>query len=267
MLLIQRSIEVPNSGDKGLHGWTIILPAGWSMAFFTSLIHTGTRVGGQRERQTQGFEAGTSYFPRDYPSTTLYEKYAKKRQVEERAAWARKPPAKRTNYKKLGTRSPWRADWEVVLGLVAAKESDESEESEEALVSTQREAPPTELNGDMDTEESTACPWLLRGTELGTILTSISMQFNHTSGLLEAINKLRKKRAMVPLEVSTKDNLLKGALVPIKVTLCTRGAPGDLAAIYSIEDDEVRIWNKGLQKAKLSNADLFDEPTPDELKV
>lgn len=237
------------------------------MAFFTSLIHTGTRVGGQRERQTQTFEAGTSYFPRDFPSTTLYEQYAKKRELEERAAWARKPPAKRINYKKLGTRSPWWADWEVVLGLAAAKESDESEEPDEALVSTQREAPQTEPNMDVDAEQSTARPWILRGTEVGTILTSISMQLNHTSGLLEAINKLRQKRAMVPLDVSTKDDLLKGALVPIKVTMCTRGAPGDLAAIYSIEDDEVRLWNKGLQKAKMNKVDLFNEQTPDEFKV
>ncbi|KAG6847946.1 hypothetical protein C0991_001129, partial [Blastosporella zonata] len=73
------------------------------MAFFSSLTFTGTRVGGQRERQTQAFEAGAPYFPRDLPTSTGHDEYASARAMEEKARWDRKPPAKRPNYEKLGT--------------------------------------------------------------------------------------------------------------------------------------------------------------------
>ena len=127
VLLIQRSLEAPESNTQGIHGWTLIIPSGWAMAFFNSLIFTGTRVGGQRERQTHAFEAGTSYFPRDLPTSTGYDAYATARAKEEKARWDRKPPAKRPNYEKLGTISPWRADWHGILGLPHHKFEEEQE--------------------------------------------------------------------------------------------------------------------------------------------
>jgi ribonuclease P/MRP protein subunit POP1 len=105
------------------------------MPFFSSLTYTGTRVGGQRERQTQSFEAGCAYFPRDYPFTHAYSSYVEQRADQEKDRWERKPPAKRTNFEKLGTRSPWKPDWDVVLGLQAPTSDD--------LVTTQREEPLT----------------------------------------------------------------------------------------------------------------------------
>lgn len=115
LLLIQRSLESPSS-THGIHGWTLVFPAGWGMPFLPSLIHTGTRVGGQRERASQAFEAGAAYCPRDFPCTEFYNKCWDERAVKEKAKWDRTPPAKRANYKKLGTRSPWRADWKLCLG-------------------------------------------------------------------------------------------------------------------------------------------------------
>ena len=80
-MLIQRSLESPldvvsHSGtiasaslSRPIHGWTLIAPKGWGMPLLSSLTHTGTRVGGQRERETQRREAGCVYFPRDYVGT------------------------------------------------------------------------------------------------------------------------------------------------------------------------------------------------------
>ena len=55
---------------------------------------------------------------------------------EERDTWERKPPAKRPNYDKLGTRSPWRPDWDVVLGITEMPQPEELED----FVDTQRDA-------------------------------------------------------------------------------------------------------------------------------
>ncbi|TFY75477.1 hypothetical protein EWM64_g8533 [Hericium alpestre] len=61
IMLIQRSLSStapldlsapntnPTTNAPSLHGWTLIVPRGWSMPFLTSLVYTGTRVGGQRD--------------------------------------------------------------------------------------------------------------------------------------------------------------------------------------------------------------------------
>jgi len=233
------------------------------MAFFSSLIFTGTRVSGQRERQTQSFEAGTIYFPRDYPFTKAYTVDAEARENEERARWERKPPAKRANFEKLGTRSAWRADWTVVLGL--EKERPVGVGGMEEFVTTQREEG---IEGEEVVEGRKVRPWLLRGADVPNILSTVSKLFNHGAGLLSEINKLRLKRNQDPLDASIKaDDLWKGALVSVRVMVCARGAPNDLAVIYAIGDEEVGKWGRVLQKRKGAGVGLLDEESADEVKV
>lgn len=234
LLLIQRSLEAPSS-THGIHGWTLIFPAGWGMPFQSSLTHTGTRVGGQRERGTQSFEAGTPYFPRDFPCTKFYEKHWAERADDERAKWERTPPAKRANHEKLGTRSPWRADWEVVLGLAVASGVNKD------LVPAQREPQDT-----MEVDRApTVRPWLLRGPEVPAILAKVAQMFNHGAGLLAEINRVRMKRGMDALDASCRPgDLLKGALVMVRVKMLGRGAPDDLANIYRVDDAEAKKWIK-----------------------
>ncbi|TFK40578.1 NUC188 domain-containing protein [Crucibulum laeve] len=255
VLLIQRSLEqsTGNPDTRSIHGWTLIIPTGWSMAFFSSLIFTGTRVGGQRERQTQAFEAGTPYFPRDFPFTPAYETYAEERMNEEKTRWEKKPPAKRVNFEKLVTKSPWKADWRGVLGL--KYEEDHGSEGDAALVTTQRNA----FEVTQVDEPSKARPWLLRGYEVPNILSSMSKMFNHSAALLSEINKLRQKRLQDPLSNQIKAaDLLEGALVSVKAIICTRGAPEDLAMIYSVDDTEARRWMKTLQKSSGSNNESLE---------
>ncbi|KAJ7505381.1 ribonucleases P/MRP protein subunit POP1-domain-containing protein [Mycena galericulata] len=240
VLLIQRSVERGGSStDTSLHGWTVLLPAGWSMPFFSSLTFTGTRVGGQRERQTQAFEAGTGYFPRDYPLCPTYDAYASVREAEERARWERTPPAKRANYARLGTRSPWRADWGVVLDIETPADA--------PLVPTQREA-----------EDGIAVqPWLLRGPTVRTLVDRLlSVGAAARSGALsDELSGLRRKRLMPPL-TATPAALLQGALVRVRLTPCTRGRPKDLALIYAVDDEEAPL----LRRLPRSEEDS-EEPT------
>lgn len=249
LLLIQRSLESPSS-THGIHGWTLVFPAGWGMPFLPSLIHTGTRVGGQRERGAQAFEAGTAYFPRDFPCTEFYDKYWDERAVKEKTKWNRTPPAKRTNYEKLGTRSPWRADWEVVLGLPVASGVDEN------LVPTQR-VPQDAMEVD---RAPVVRPWFFCGPEVPAILAKVRQTFNHSAGLLAEINRLRTKRGMDVLCTSSRpEDLLKGALVMVRLNMVSRGAPNDLAIIYRIDDVEVKKIIKEKGKTR-EGADANESP-------
>ncbi|KAF9077548.1 POP1-domain-containing protein [Rhodocollybia butyracea] len=257
VILIQTSVQPVGPNDtENIHGWTLIFPAGWSMAFFQQLTYTGTRIAGQRERKVQGFEAGAAYFPSDYPSTSAYRAYAATRAEAEKAKWTRTPPAKKTNYGKLGTRSPWLPDWEVILGLNEAQSQPEEEEENDTtvhLVTTQRELEQPQPLTSVPTAAANQSirPWLFHGPEVPGILHDLSKVFNQEQQLLTIFNRLRAKRFLEPLnDAAQPKHLLKSALVTVKVSICCKGAPGDLALIYSIPDMELQEWRKGLSKAR-----------------
>ena len=277
LILIRRTLETPGAESRSIHGYTLLLPAGWSMAFWNSLIYTGTRVGGQRERQTQAYEAGTGYFPRDYPSSSAYKEWAAKKASEEEAVWLRKPPAKRVNYGKLGVRNPWQADWEAVLGLKKAKSFIQPQAGEKSnnkkkgkkkdkgqagkFVTTQRSD--DQLNVDdarveddqvligiskdskgMEICEPEVKPWLFRGFDVTRILELLD-QGNTGSELLAEINRLRQKRSFEPLSSSiTGDDLFNHALVNVKVIMFKEGVPEDMAMIYRVSDEEATTWEQ-----------------------
>ncbi|KAG6891353.1 hypothetical protein C0992_008468 [Termitomyces sp. T32_za158] len=253
VLLVQRSLEAHESGTQGIHGWTLIIPSGWAMAFFSSLTFTGTRVSGQRERQTQAFEAGTPYFPRDLPTSAGYVAYATARAKEEKGRWERKPPAKRPNYEKLGTSSPWRADWHSVLQLPR------STFEEEDFVSTQRDS-----DDEIGLTDQGSQMWLLRGSEAPSVISNMSRMFNQSAALLQEINKLRTKRGLEVLGSNVKaDDLLRRALVSVRIKMYGRGAPEDLAIIYQVSTDEGKKWERALR----NNFGKHDEETEEEVKL
>ena len=206
------------------------------MPFLTSLIYTGTRVAGQREREHQAFEAGATYFPRDFPTCSAYEQFAATRAVEDKERWKKKPPAKRVSWGKLSTLSPWTSSWRVALGLDSAPsgEAGTDDESDEDVVPTQRD-------DTAPTSDPASLPaWLLHGSRTRTIVEHMSRLLSPASGLLSEINSLRRKCELPPLDDA--DALLQGALMHVRVLLCGRGALDDMAFIYALEDPEARAW-------------------------
>ncbi|EAU86234.2 ribonuclease P/MRP protein subunit [Coprinopsis cinerea okayama7 len=253
IILVQRSLEAQgdhSTRSESLHGWTVIVPSGWGMAFWNSLIFTGTRVGGQRERQVQAYESGTPYFPRDYIFTSAYNTFSKKREDELRTNWERKPPAKRVNYDKLGVIHPWLPEWNRILGLP------EPPTVSEGFVPAERE----EQQMDVDSVDQGVKPWLFRGAELRKIVESVSSSFMQTT-FLDEINRLRSQRGLGPLDggASRSVQLLQGALVTVRVTMTSRGTPDDMGIVYSMKDDEVNEELKKLANPKKRLVDPEDE--------
>ncbi|KAL1748033.1 ribonucleases P/MRP protein subunit POP1-domain-containing protein [Schizophyllum fasciatum] len=276
VLLIQRSLEsptpssirpaspFPSSPSQPIHGWTLILPAGWAMAFLPSLVHSGTRVAGQRERAQQAFEAGVSHFPQDYPAVGAGTRWWAARAGEERARWERTPPGKRVNYGKVGTVSAWVPDWGRVLGMEVEREGEvegATTAGEEAFVPAQREGE--------QADESGPPPWLLRGPETrqilqrcgGNVLPADPRKDEIIAEALKGeIMRLRARRGL-PAAASTSvakaagtatvqdidaATLMQTALIQVCVQMCRRGCPGDVAAIYAVDDAEARNWARAL---------------------
>ncbi|KAG9026385.1 hypothetical protein FRB95_008900 [Tulasnella sp. JGI-2019a] len=277
IIIIQRTIAplamsstVSNSGRSQsstalppLHGWTVLLPAGWSMPFFSTLTHTGTRVGGIREHQTQHFEASVHHFPRDFMTTLAFEAFWHKRGEGEKAKWERTPKAKRVPYDINGVRSPWRADWEVVLGIETGHDtsagqsggggSDDVDGMEEDLIPTQPHEAMEDILHDMVTSSNDqqqqqeqampVQPWLLHGHDVQTLLDEMTYTGTTEEAaaiLINRVNALRDKKGLGKTPTSA-EALMKGCLVPVRVRVCGRGTPGDLSIIYRNDlkgDDE-----------------------------
>jgi ribonuclease P/MRP protein subunit POP1 len=189
-------------------------------------------VGGLRERQTQSFESGVPYFPRDYPFCKAAEEEEEQRAQEEKERWERKPPAKRCNWEKVGTRSPWKPDWTIVLGI-------QDVEGDGEFVTTQRSTNhPKKIH-----------PWLLQGPDISQILSNASKLLSPSLGLHDEINNIRLKRDQERLDSAiTADDLWRGALVRVRLKMCNRGSPSNLAIIYTITDAEARKWIVALGK-------------------
>lgn len=63
---------------------------------------------GQRDKYKIQVEQGLPFFPYDYPDTRAYATQSILTAKQKAIIYFKKPPAKRTNYKKLGIFSPFR---------------------------------------------------------------------------------------------------------------------------------------------------------------
>jgi hypothetical protein len=101
-----------------MHGFTILLPRGWSMYLLQSIAYTGTLAGGLAERRTQHREAGVHCFPEHYGAVCKAgTEWEKKKGIEEEERWSRKPPGKRAEWGSMGTRDPFIPDWTEIMDV------------------------------------------------------------------------------------------------------------------------------------------------------
>lgn len=134
------------SGDSGVGagygaGWDIILPTGWAMAFWIALVYRGARTGGLQESQTLALEQGVPFFPNDFPDTPVGEAYNTQSKDDGEAKYKRYPPAKRPNYEKLGSKSPFSPPWTQL-----ASDWSSSEEVSSGAIKSISDTKSTEVN-------------------------------------------------------------------------------------------------------------------------
>lgn len=108
----------PGQEETGFHGYTILIPHGWSMAFLTSFAYCNARLGGLVERRVRSREAGVPSFPEHYSSVcNAAEAWEHQQSQDDQVRWLRKPPGKRPEFSTLGTRWPFRPVWKEVLAV------------------------------------------------------------------------------------------------------------------------------------------------------
>ena len=227
-----------------MHGWTLVVPAGWAMPFFSSLVFTGARVGGLRERRVQHFECGSGMaYPEDYVATLVHHSHVKEKAEKERARWERTPPAKRVSYEALEAagyrvRNVWDPEWgnlPLPFGaFISVSPSDDN------LIPTQPLTGALDGETPSSVESSVRWPWLLYGTSVPSIIAELSNSAcdKASDTFFIEMTRLRRKRGLAePLSVSPP-TLMKSALIAVNVNLTNRGSPKDFAVIYAASSED-----------------------------
>ena len=100
-------LMIHRPGNKSLgfgSGWDVIIPSGYGLSVWLSLIRCGAKSGGCRETETITYEMGRDLFLPDTKSGQKENERKMKLRLEE---YFRKPPNKRINYRKMGIASPF----------------------------------------------------------------------------------------------------------------------------------------------------------------
>ncbi|XP_026351451.2 ribonucleases P/MRP protein subunit POP1 [Ursus arctos] len=113
ILLIQQPGKVTGDDRRGWgSGWDVLLPKGWSMAFWIPFIYRGARVGGLKESVVHSQYKRSPDIPGDFPDCPAGVVFAEEQAKNLLEKYKRHPPAKRPNYVKLGTLAPFCCPWE-----------------------------------------------------------------------------------------------------------------------------------------------------------
>ncbi|KAI8878116.1 POPLD-domain-containing protein, partial [Backusella circina FSU 941] len=129
ILLFQRGQALQNTHHTTnthelTHGWTLVLPRGWGLAFWKSFIFAGARVAGFDDIRAMHFENGYHCFPHDFPGTNSFENIRQLYKDAAQSIWDRKPPSKRVNYQKMGIEHPFEAAFESLCQVDAMIEDE-----------------------------------------------------------------------------------------------------------------------------------------------
>ncbi|XP_064010107.1 ribonucleases P/MRP protein subunit POP1 isoform X1 [Pogoniulus pusillus] len=112
ILLVQQPGKMAGEDRLGWgSGWDLCLPKGWGMAFWIPFVYRGVRVGGLQEALKHSEYQRTPHTPNDFPDCRAGMQFAKELEADLLEKFKRRPPAKRANYVKLGTLTPFICPW------------------------------------------------------------------------------------------------------------------------------------------------------------
>ncbi|POV94833.1 hypothetical protein PSTT_16626, partial [Puccinia striiformis] len=241
-------------------GWRMIVPNGWTKAFFHSFIFSCARLVCLDQRAQIDFEAGQPSFPRDFPTLLPATELANQHGAEEARYWASKPPAKRVNYKLMQSRGgeggdPFVPDWEVVIGQKGIQRNLRGVVLKEELGSDTVQSDPLR-------------PWLLIGPLVGVIVENVQKLADSARGthslqvvagiafqlIDRIITKLKGDLQWDQIEDSSKQPKLDSGLVRVK--MIPTGNDGRAGVIEPL----ARLyWNRNMNETSPQNRKATDQ--------
>ena len=218
----------PRTGQGS--GFDLLLPKGWGMPFWLSLVFNGARCGGLKELENVSFESRSLLFPNSYPDTISGVKFELENENEKIDKYNRIPPAKRVNFNKMDIPSPFRCPWENLVAEFVSSET--SEKANEEKCNETATARIESGNAEKEIEELKNVKFfVLRSAK---VLRQLQM-FCHPQSLTKL---MKSKTGELNVESIINRGLLR-ALVAVKVDMLHRGCPGDFSVICIPEQTDI----------------------------
>lgn len=215
----------------GRKTYTVIVPRGWSGAFWLSLVHPGTRVLGQSQLHSLQFDKKIPTFPYDWAGTPAFEQWASVDSLKAYEAWRRTPPAKRFNPATSGVRwcfggpGLWR---EIVKSGKSCKGFSEIYTSRNG---TEEKSDDTKICR-ADSVQIFQEPWLF-----------VDPSQSYISDLCEVIGSHHSSKSYL-LQV------LSSALVCVKLTACRRGTFSKWDEVHLMDYENSKSWYDALRQVQ-----------------
>lgn len=209
--------------------WKCVLPVWYSLMYYPLSSGGNTRFGGLQEQQQLAFEAGTPWFPGDFPGTRAGWEWELHEREQRQKQWESRPKGRRVEFDRLDLGNGcsrgevgrgWACDWERLL-LGSREEPQQSHAEHQEKQSTEAQKLEAPANAD-------AHP-----THPRDLSPPIPI---HQIPASEARQKL-----FAQCEMDSQSD--GGALATVRINLVRRGTPSPRARIYRLPDGEIgRRW-------------------------
>lgn len=229
LIFVQRALNSPTKRVSWtvLLPWKCVQPVWYSLTYYPLSTGGQVRFGGLREQRQLTFEAGTPWFPADFPGTQAGDDWEVKESVRRKAEWERRPKGKRTNFESVNLNGTvgeigrgWACDWQVLTG-------------------PEPNGPRTDSAAQADNAEHK------KSSTDGTISMAIEHNFIHL------LKSLALPFFRPPYR--TLDAHLTKSLVTVRVTLLTRGVPDPCARIYRLPTNSPDLRERWLALSSTSS--------------
>ncbi|KAI9838792.1 MAG: hypothetical protein M1837_002321 [Sclerophora amabilis] len=238
-------ILIPSrSSSKSSQGtWTVLMPWRCVLPIWYTLIHyplsTGetVRFGGLQEKRQVSFEAGTPWFPADFPGTKAGMEWEMTERARRKEDWEKRPKAKRIEWSKVNLgRSEkgeigagWSCDWERLLASLQHHSAEPDHNGKIAADHIDNAEPPAnikikELTADADSPSIAPDPGF----------------YNLPSPLA---TQLIYRPQTCPQQLQDS---LPAALLTVKIIIANRGTFKACARIYRLPSDDTDLRSKWL---------------------
>ncbi|RXK39922.1 hypothetical protein M231_02856 [Tremella mesenterica] len=281
VMITQRSISPssplhPNlalggtSEDHSIHGFTLLFPSSFSMAFLLSFIYTNVKLVGLAERRAQYRECGVPHFPEHWGGTCKAGiEWEEERAKEEADWWSRRPPGKRPEWSGLGIECPFKPKWSSIISQNGLPRN--------SPINLELSYGPSGQNVTMEVDNT---PVIISNVDLRTDI-EVEEEYTNNPPLpdqkdplpiillsptltphlprLQGVNgpevfqkmmmAYRTQRQMPILTKSVLGSLWDRTMLHVKVEMVGRGNPSDMAIIYSLDSEEREEWVKAYSGA------------------
>ncbi|KAL2846271.1 ribonucleases P/MRP protein subunit POP1-domain-containing protein [Aspergillus pseudodeflectus] len=209
--------------------WNFVTPVWYSLMYYPLSSGGNLRFGGLKEQQQVAFEAGTPWFPGDFPGTRAGWEWGLREREDAKKEWERQPKGRRVEFDALDLGNTpkgeigrgWACDWERLLNIVTPASRTGLDTSTEKRQDINTDDKPAE---EAQQPEPPFNLYHLPTTQAQTALTNPSLKISDS------------------------------ALATVRINLQSRGSPSARARIYRLPTSKPALRQKWLSLASKSPA-------------